>query len=169
MVHQGSDETRGRWAVIVFLVDKMPKGFEDIAGGLLVFYAGRHLEVSHLAIKSRWECTSGKRHGEVGEESDANQFKVLGKTDRIDYGARTEIDKCASKELTTHEIEVDLAFAAGDNTQSMVIDDKGWLLLHDESDHLRVAMDHRQFVAEEDALTYLREVIHKDVAHSRHI
>ena len=46
--------------VIVFLVDKMPKGFEDIAGGLLVFYAGRYLKVSHLAIKSRGECTSGK-------------------------------------------------------------------------------------------------------------
>ena len=60
VVHQCSDESRGRWAVIVFLVEKMPKGIEDIAGGLLVFYAGRHLEVSHLAIKSRGECTSGK-------------------------------------------------------------------------------------------------------------
>ena len=45
VVHQCSDESRGRWAVIVCLVDKMPKGFEDIAGGLLVFYAGRHLDM----------------------------------------------------------------------------------------------------------------------------
>ena len=76
-----------------------------------------------------------------------------------DDGAWAEVDQCASREVTIHEVEVDVAFAVSDDAQTVVVDNKGRLLLHDESEHKRVAVNHRQFVAEENALTDLREVV----------
>ena len=58
--------------MVVFLVDKVPKGFEDIAGGLLVFDRNGQLEVANLAVKCRGELSCGEGHGEIGEESDAH-------------------------------------------------------------------------------------------------
>ena len=79
--------------------------------------------------------------------------------DGINNGAWAEVDKRASREVTVHEIEIDEALAACYHAQTMVVNDEGRLLLHDESEHKRVAVNHRQFVAEENALTDLREVV----------
>ena len=147
----------------------MPEGFENAADGLLVFDRNGQLEVTYLTIKGWWKLTCCEGHGEIGEESDAHQFEVVGETDGIDDGSWAKVDKCASREVTVHEVEVDVAFAACYHAQTMVVDDEGRLLLHDESEYKRLAVNHRQFVAEENALTDLREVVLKDVTHSRHV
>ena len=71
--------------------------------------------------------------------------------------------------MTIHKVEVDKTLATCYHAEAMIVDDEGWLLLHDKTEHQRVAMNHRQFVAEEYVLTDLREVVCKDVAHSRHV
>jgi len=51
VVHQGSDKAGYRGAMVVLLVDEVPKGVKDVAGRLLVFLANGQLEVAHLSIK----------------------------------------------------------------------------------------------------------------------
>lgn len=89
--------------------------------------------------------------------------------DGIDDGAWAEVDQCASREVTIHEVEVDVAFAVSDDAQTVVVDNKGRLSLHDELEKTRFAVNHRQFVVEEKILANLREIVLKDVAHQRHV
>jgi len=169
VVHQGSDKARGRGAMVVWLVDEVPKGVEDVAGCLQILIAYGQLKVAQLSIKCRRELTNCERHREVCKEADALYFKVIRKADGMDDGARTNIYECTSREVTIYKVEVDVALAACYHTQAVVVDDEGWLLLHDKTEHQRVAVNHRQFVAEEYVLADLREVVCKDVAHSRHV
>ena len=87
VVHQGGNEAGDRGAIVVLLVDEMPKGVEDVAGRLLFFLSDRQLEVAHLAVKGRRKLAYCERHGEIGEESDALYFEVIGEADGIDDGA----------------------------------------------------------------------------------
>ena len=155
VMHQGGYKIGGRGAMIVFLVDEVPKGVEDVAGGLLIYFRSGQLEVVHLTVKGRGKLTLCEGHGEVGKETNAHQFEIFRKVNGVDDGTWTKIDKCTCCQMTIYEIEVHITFTLSDYAQTMVIDDEGWYLLNYQSENHWVAMDHRQFVAKKNVLANL--------------
>ena len=66
-----------------------------------------------------------ERHGEVGEECKAIDLEIVGKADRRDDGARSEIDQCACCDAAVLQVEVHVCLASRDDAKAMIVDDDG--------------------------------------------
>ena len=60
-VHHGGNKTADRLPIVVGLMNHVPDGVDDVAGGGDIGVADFHLEVAHLSVEGRWHL----RHGEV--------------------------------------------------------------------------------------------------------
>ena len=107
----------------------------------------------------------GKGHWEVGKESDTIYLDVAGKSDGVDNGSRTDVDKCASRDVTVLKVEVDVRLTTGEYAQTVVVDDERWTLLHNQTKDSSVPMYDTQFVVDEERLAYVIGLSGQNILH----
>ncbi len=93
-----------------------------------------------------------KGHGEIGEECHAIDAEVGRQVFDVDDGARTDIDEGATLEVTVLQVDIELCLAAHDDTEAVVVDGEGGLLLFQHTEQLAVGTYYSQFTIEKDIL-----------------
>ena len=84
-VHHGSYEAADCLTVIVGLMNRVPDGVDDVAGGGDIALADLNLEVAYLAVEGRWHLWQW----EVVKEPQTIDFNFTTETDGTDDGARS--------------------------------------------------------------------------------
>ena len=141
--------------MIVVAMDYVPDGVENVASCTDVGFVDWKLEVAYLTVESRWHLSLGKGHGEVGEESKAEDAEVIGKADGVDDSPRADIDQCACGDVALLQVEVDARFSIHDDAEAMVVDGERRLLAYQQTKHGVVSANHAQFTVKEDVLANL--------------
>ena len=152
MVHQGGHEGSNGGTMVIVAMYNVPDGIKDLAGSAEVVVADMQLEVAHLTVECRRHLTWCEGHGEIGKESDAEDTKVIGKTDGVDDGAGTDIDQRASRVVGFLQVEAYMGLTTHDKTETVVVDDEGRLLAHQQTEYGVVAMYHTEFTIKESIL-----------------
>lgn len=164
MAHHGSNETADGLTVVVGLVDDLPDGVEDVAGGSNVTLADLDLEVAHLSVEGGGQLG----HGKVSKEPQAINLNIATETDGADDGAGPQKDDGAGSDMPFHQVDVDMQFTADEDAQAIVVDDERRLALpDDEQEDAGIAIDHAQFVTEIRMVVYLRIVWPQDSLDAR--
>ena len=140
------------------LMHHLPKRFDDVECRLLVALAGGYLEIAHLSVEGRRHLSWGKRHRKLVEKYHATNFKVVRELMRHDDGARPQIGQCTCSEVAVLQVEVDAGLAIQNNTQSVVVDNEWWLLLHNEFEHRRISMHDAKLIIKIHLLAYLLQI-----------
>ena len=149
--------------MILVVMHYVPDGIEDIVRRADVIFFDFQLEVTHLSVESCWPLSSGKGHREVGEKGYTMKFQIWRETNGSDDGARTEIYERGSSDVTIHQVEVDVALAANDDAEAMVVDDEGRRLLQEEMEGFASLTKNADFVAEKNIFPDLLEMGTKNI------
>ena len=71
--------------------------------------------------------------------------------------------------MAVHEIQIDVTLATDDDTETMVVDYEGRLLLRNKAKHLPVAVKDSHFAAQIDVFADLCKMRHENVTHPHHV
>lgn len=169
VLHQGCYKGGDGRTMVVFCMNYLPDGVENVAGRADITLANRQLEVAHLAVESRWHLVVCEGHWKIGKEADAIDMEIVGQADGVDDGAWTNIDECASSEVTVLQVEVDMSLATHDNAEAMIVDDEWWFLAHQQAEHSMISTNDTEFAIEEYVLADLCKMRGKYVPHAPYV
>ena len=159
VVHLGSHKRcDGGTMIIIRGMNRLPDGIQNVLGSSDILFACRQLKVAHLSVEGRRHLSLRKGHGEIRKESHSEYTEVGRQALGVNNCTWTYIYKCTTCEVAVLQIDVDVNLTAHDETQAIIIDGKGGLLAHQQTEHGVIASNHCQFAIQKDMLAHLREV-----------
>lgn len=167
MMHHGCNKAADSLTVIVWLMNHMPDGVDNVAGYGDIAFADLDLEVANLSVEGRWHLW----HWEIVEETDAVYFQVVGVSKWMDDGAWTYKEQHASLQFLLHQIDSDTGTTLRNQTHAEIVDGKGRLVLLDNHQkHVGAAIEHAQLIVDKGMFNNLTKVgiihpLHTRVVH----